>query len=187
MSENATAVPTRRPRGTGHIYLRGKTWWCRYYIRGSMYEESCKTPYRAVADAYVLLRLERGAPWRDKDIDQHTAAQLVRLPDREAACQGRIGAISEMLVSLDLMNKGYEVFRPMSPHACCDIVAIKGKRIVRLEVKTGAELRNGTITKTTIRNRGSFDILATVVRGKRIIYDPTLDGGMASNSGVEDN
>jgi hypothetical protein len=177
----------RRPRGSGRIYLRGKTWWCRYSVRGLRYEESCKTPHRGVAEEYLRIRVERGTPWRDRDVDRLAAAQIVELPDRDIACQGRIGAISEMLVAVDLMNKGYEVFRPMSAHACCDIVAIKDNIVVRFEVKTGAMRSDGSITKSTIRNRGSFDVLATLVRGKLIVYNPPLNCRSGEISGLGGN
>lgn len=48
-----------------------------------------------------------------------------------------IGAISELLVSADLLFKGYEVHRALSPDAGCDIVATKKAEVRRIEVRTG--------------------------------------------------
>lgn len=50
---------------------------------------------------------------------------------------GTIGAISEIMVSADLMKKGYEVYRAISPASHCDLIAIKDDEIHKYEVRTG--------------------------------------------------
>lgn len=46
------------------------------------------------------------------------------------------GAISELRCAVDLLSKGYEVFRAISPACSCDLIALKNNRCVRIEVRT---------------------------------------------------
>ena len=58
---------------------------------------------------------------------------------------GTVGAISEIMISADLMKKGYAVFRALSPACFCDVIAIKDKKILRVEIRTGYMAKNGKI------------------------------------------
>ena len=49
-----------------------------------------------------------------------------------------VGAISELAVCSDLLSKGYDVFRSVSPAAPCDLIAHKEGKLIRVEVKTNA-------------------------------------------------
>jgi hypothetical protein len=49
-----------------------------------------------------------------------------------------VGAISELAVCADLLSKGYDVFRSVSPAAPCDLIAQKEGKLIRVEVKTNA-------------------------------------------------
>jgi Holliday junction resolvase-like predicted endonuclease len=46
------------------------------------------------------------------------------------------GAASEIIALLWLLNEGYEVYRNVSPHGICDMVAIKDDEILKIDVKT---------------------------------------------------
>jgi Holliday junction resolvase len=81
-----------------------------------------------------------------------------------------IGAINELRVAGDLMTKGYEVFRALSPACSCDLVALKNGVLSRIEVRTAYRSRTG-ITRNATNFRG--DILAFVLP-KKIIYEPEL-------------
>jgi hypothetical protein len=50
---------------------------------------------------------------------------------------GTVGAMSELMVSVDLMKKGYAVFRAMSPACFCDIIAVKENKTFKMEIRTG--------------------------------------------------
>lgn len=50
---------------------------------------------------------------------------------------GKVGAISELIVCADLLKKGWEVFRTVSQSCSCDLIVIKNKKILRIEVRTG--------------------------------------------------
>lgn len=49
---------------------------------------------------------------------------------------GTVGAIAELLVSIDLMKRGYTVYRALSPASYSDILAVKGSIILHVEVRT---------------------------------------------------
>lgn len=83
---------------------------------------------------------------------------------------GKRGAISEMLVACDLLNKGFEVFRAVSASASCDLVIFNDNEIVRIEVRTGNRNMSGSVNAgVSIDDIGRFDILAIVV-GDNIEY-----------------
>lgn len=84
---------------------------------------------------------------------------------------GTVGAINELRVSVDLMARGYAVFRALSPSCPCDLAILKDDNLIRVEVKTGYRLCNGrpTISKVKILEHQSRGILALVV-GPEIIY-----------------
>lgn len=47
-----------------------------------------------------------------------------------------LGAKSELLVSAWLLNRGFDVYRSVSPSSACDIVAIKKEKVYKIDVKT---------------------------------------------------
>lgn len=89
--------------------------------------------------------------------------------------RGNVGAIAELMVCENLLRKGYEVFRAVSPNSKCDIVAIdKSGKCIQIEVKAAkTHLKTGTVYAVPlVRNR--FDVLALVtIDGIR--YVPPLE------------
>lgn len=84
-----------------------------------------------------------------------------------------VGAISELRVSVDLLEKGYEVFRALSPSCSCDLAILKDGELKRIEVKTGYRLRSGEISRRAPRTGNRHDILA-ICLSDEIIYNPPL-------------
>ncbi len=93
---------------------------------------------------------------------------------RAALSPGTAGALNELIVSADLISKGYDVFRAFSPNASCDLVIIKEKRILRVEVKSINKTFVGELSITPTVKRISAekcDVIALVVRcSKEIVY-----------------
>lgn len=56
-----------------------------------------------------------------------------------------IGEISELRVCEYLLRKGYSIFRSLSPSCFCDAIAIKGNRILKIEIRTGKLNKEGKI------------------------------------------
>lgn len=87
---------------------------------------------------------------------------------------GTTGAIQELVVSIDLMKKGYEVFRALSPSCSHDLIATKDKQCLRLEVRTGYLMPNNKLYyPKNIKTRIQADRYAIVVGGE-VIYEPSL-------------
>ena len=74
---------------------------------------------------------------------------------------GTVGALSEYRVVVDLMLKGYHVFRACSPHAPCDLVVFRdGQPPISIEVQTAYRRENGSIYAPTPSAANVFDVLA---------------------------
>lgn len=86
---------------------------------------------------------------------------------------GTVGAISELIVCQDLLKRGYEVFRAVSPHCSCDVAVLKNSALLRVEVRTAYENKNGTLAYPKPAS-SRFDILALVVKGWSVRYIPEL-------------
>lgn len=85
-----------------------------------------------------------------------------------------VGTIAEFRVAVDLLIKGYHVFRAMSPSCPCDIAILKEDKLLRLEVKTGYRTGRGTFYKTSTFDPDKHDVLAIVLHDK-IIYEPAIE------------
>lgn len=92
---------------------------------------------------------------------------------------GTTGAIHEFKVAIDLMEKGYEVFRALSPACSCDLAILKNGKLLKIEVKTTYRLRSGKIVYPKIKNP-KYDILVLVIRPNEIIYLPEVEAKLAS-------
>ncbi len=88
---------------------------------------------------------------------------------------GTVGAISELRACQDLMAKGYEVFRAVSPSSSCDIAVLKDGKLLRIEVRTSyKDISTGKITRTkTGQDEGRQDVFAWVLPDS-IVYEPSL-------------
>lgn len=75
------------------------------------------------------------------------------------------------------MSRGWEVYDAVSPSAPCDLVAILGDRVLRVEVKTPASRRDKAyaLTKSQRRNEAHWDVVALVTEEGGITYSPPLD------------
>lgn len=78
-----------------------------------------------------------------------------------------VGAVCELQVASDLLQRGFHVFRSVSPHAPCDIITMVGGKLFRVEVR--AAKRGACST------HGEYDLLAAVNQDGTIIYSPPLD------------
>lgn len=81
-----------------------------------------------------------------------------------------IGAIHELAVCVDLMRRGFHVFRAQSPNCPCDLICLDGKDAKRIEVRTGRKTDDGKPTNVSKPELGLFDILAVVMYDGEIIY-----------------
>ena len=86
-----------------------------------------------------------------------------------------VGAMSELRVAVDLLSKGYEVFRAVSPACSCDLIALRDGQTLRIEVRT-ANFRpnNRASMPRTPADAGKQDHFAFVLPNS-ISYEPALN------------
>ena len=88
-------------------------------------------------------------------------------PEELHVSKSALGAASELDVCSDLLRRGYEVFRSVNSSCSCDLIAMKDKKILRIEVKTGwRHKQSGKLIypKPSSHNYDMF-ALAFLVRG----------------------
>jgi hypothetical protein len=84
---------------------------------------------------------------------------------------GTKGALNELIVTTDLLSKGYEVFRSVSPSTSCDLVAQKFGILTRIEVRSGYMTDSGKLTfKYDLVDYKHSDTIAVVLNTGDIHY-----------------
>ena len=94
-------------------------------------------------------------------------------PSQAQRDRGKKGAAHELLVSYDLILKGYDVYRAVSHNAVCDLIAIKDGRVLRVEVTTAYNYVRKDGTKCKGYNKhdtARYDVLAVVNEGSIEYY-----------------
>jgi hypothetical protein len=86
---------------------------------------------------------------------------------------GTVGAYSELIASADLLRRGYEVYRAVSPTCSSDLVAIKDGKRLTIEVRTARRSRTGTLHYSTRSFRSDHYALVEVAASK-VTYEPPL-------------
>lgn len=108
---------------------------------------------------------------RCKDLFCHRKSQ--HIPNHLST--GTTGAMIELLVSADLIRKGYYVFRNVGPHGPCDIIAMKNNKQYLIEVKTKSFKSNGEIRLfKPVNPNGKYDIVA-YGDFESVVYNPPLE------------
>lgn len=91
---------------------------------------------------------------------------------------GTLGAMSELIAAADLIARGYEVYRALSPSSKSDLVVIKDGVIKRVEVRTGYRYKTSHDLFFS-KDRCHSDMFAVVVSPgvsaeTEILYVPEL-------------
>lgn len=94
---------------------------------------------------------------------------------KQGDCGSR-GAAAELLVAVDLLDRGLHVFRAEAPNTPCDLIVLMGARALKVEVKSTSMRVNGkpSIPSTGLKGK-SFDILALVIPGRGVEYAPRIE------------
>ena len=99
---------------------------------------------------------------------------------KERAPTGTVGAAHELLVCVDLMRKGYEVFRAESPSTSCDIVILRNGSLLRVEARTGMYKVNKEISYTSsCLDKSKYDVLAIIMNDGNIYYMDAEDNPLS--------
>jgi len=93
-------------------------------------EKNCKQCGKAFLThpSYKFCSQKCSVDWRN---NAYTNTNLTQIPS------STVGAIAEIIVSAELMKRGFEVYRAMSPASYSDLIAISGDNIYKIEVRTG--------------------------------------------------
>lgn len=97
----------------------------------------------------------------------------ISLKDKGLLPTATVGALSELTASVDLMKKGYHVFRALSPSCPHDLVIIKDDKTITIQVRTASILPSGIIFCN--KSNMTSDILAMVIGTENIQYEPSLE------------
>lgn len=79
------------------------------------------------------------------------------------------GAMRELRVAADLMERGHEVFRNLAPSGIDLVACIRGE-LVALEVTTGYRTASGQIRAASKAEHYRFDALAIILADGTIAY-----------------
>lgn len=106
-------------------------------------------------------------------------------PLRKASHQ-TVGTISELTVIIDLLSKGCEVFRSVTPHSPCDLAVLKDGTLRKVEVKTGHHSPSGQVIYPSLReSQKGADLLAVVIDGQ--VFYKSLRPMLHDEDGIENN
>jgi hypothetical protein len=84
--------------------------------------------------------------------------------------RSQVGALSELRACVDLLQRGYSVFRSVGPHAECDLLTFRGDGpILRVEVKTGYD--GATRVYAPKGDPARYDVRA-IVTTTTVHYEP---------------
>lgn len=84
---------------------------------------------------------------------------------------GVVGGMHEMLVCVDLLRRGFYVYRSVTQSAPFDLMVSKNGVNFAVEVTTGSFNASGSYYKPS-KDRSKFDCLAVVMHDGRIFYEP---------------
>ena len=83
---------------------------------------------------------------------------------------GETGQINEMLVTINLIKRGYKVFVPFDTTCSFDLLAYKEGNYKKVQVKTGTYNYNNSKLPVVLKN-SDYDILAVVYQLSDIDYN----------------
>jgi len=95
-------------------------------------------------------------------------SRRTELSPRNGLSPGTSGAASELRVAFDLLERGYAVFRSVSPNAPFDLVAVRDEELLRIEVRSGT--RNGDHVSCTRKPSDTGDLYAAVCPDNSVEY-----------------
>jgi hypothetical protein len=160
-----------------------KAWWRerKAALEGKHYERDSEDHARPCANCGEVITSERVL--RQPRIKfcskacqaEHAARRHAEVNERLrfdiSLSTGTAGALSELIVSADLLARGYEVFRALSPSCSCDLIIFRDGRQHRVEVRTGSLTLSGSRSfPFSERDKGRSDIAAVVYCRHEIIY-----------------
>lgn len=133
-------------------------------FRGRLQDKitSCRFCLKEFSHSAYIDRIYCSKSCKDSDVDKMRIG-------RPKLSTGTSGAINELIVSADLMSKGFEVFRSLSPNASCDLMILYKQVAYRVEITCGYRGASRIVCPT--KSKFKYDILAVVLRSGGIHYE----------------
>jgi predicted AAA+ superfamily ATPase len=105
--------------------------------------------------------------WKTGKVNRHRDYAIFH--EDPKVVHNNAGAFCELVIAADLLRRGYEVFRSVSAHSSCDLVCIKNRESLRVEVKTAHQIK-GVLWRTRELDH-DVDLVAFYVReNDSIVY-----------------
>lgn len=131
---------------------------------------SCKNCGKEISDKHANGRLKEFCSRECYTKNKAKTRKEINLSRRLGLSSGETGQINEMLVTIDLIKRGYKVFLPFDTTSAFDLLIYKDSLYKRVQVKTGSFNYNGKKLPIVLKN-SEFDILAVVYQLNDIDYD----------------
>lgn len=101
-------------------------------------------------------------------VNRETSGTMAMYP---GVAPATVGAIGELKVCVELLARGYEVFKAVSASCSCDLAILVSGHLAQVEVRTGRyNTRTGSVVASMPRQMNA-DIFAIVCKHK-IVYRP---------------
>lgn len=84
-----------------------------------------------------------------------------------------VGAASELIASVDLLKRGYEVYRAVSPSSSSDLIIKKDNKISSVEVRTGRYTDSGKLWFPNTNMRSDY-FAVVIYLNNSVVYIPEL-------------
>lgn len=115
-----------------------------------------------------------GRGWPRKYCSRNCRTRAYTQWKRLPFASGTVGTIGELLVSADLLVKGFAVFRALSPNCPCDLAVLEQGQLLRVEVTKGTRARSGKLIYSPHDSK-RFDLMAVWCENGQIVYMPELE------------
>src|SRR5215472_998798 len=85
-----------------------------------------------------------------------------------------VGTIGELVAGISLLEKGFQVYRALSPSADCDLLAVYNEHLYRFEVKTGRHIGENLESKVLHcrKNSTAENFIVVTYPGHKVHYFP---------------
>lgn len=92
----------------------------------------------------------------------------------------QVGVMHEHVVMVDLLRRGLQPYKSISPDAPVDLAVLCGSRLIRVEVTTGYRTKQGVNPRNIkLEKAHGWDVLAMVEIDGKITYTPPIDQVLA--------
>lgn len=108
-----------------------------YLVQQSAQCKNCHIWFRWTTERHSFCSSGCKLRYAQKQISRRLSNDLKHETSLNPTSYGSIGSIGELAVCMDLLKRGYHVFRAIAADSFCDLMARKAIRVLQIEVRTG--------------------------------------------------